>query len=230
VLTRPPRSAKAAGPSWNLLRLGWAKEGRAVGVLAVWIWWERLLAWRQRIRPVREDGILRYSLSRHRGRRVVLRDGRVIERGDRIVELHFDNRRLVEVSAVRTGPWGLLRRLPEDLAALQRLLATGQLGEVRALHGVTLFAAAGPRLGFEVRPLRRSRYMALQHFFMAGLVVLYHPEGWRVAQRQRARLPGEVWMSLGALNDRFGAVTPPTAGADPRRPKRPARSRPSARR
>lgn len=197
-----PRGRPA--PTWELLRLGWARGGRAVGVLGVWIWWERFLGWRQRIRPVRPGAVLRYSVARHRGPRVVLGDGAIIDRGDPIVELHFDNRHLVELAGARTTSWGLLRLGREDLAALQRLLSTGELGPVKALHGVTLFAAAGRRLGFDTRPLRRSRYRALQRFFMAGLVMLYHPAGWEAVQRQGDRWPGEVWMSLNALDARYG--------------------------
>jgi hypothetical protein len=173
-------------------------------VLGVWIWWERFLGWRQGIRPVRPGAVLRYSVARHRGPRVVLGDGAIIDRGDPIAELHFDNRHLVELAGARTTSWGLLRLGREDLGALQRLLSTGELGPVKALHGVTLFAAAGRRLGFDTRPLRRSRYRALQRFFMAGLVMLYHPAGWEAVQRQGDRWPSEVWMSLNALDARYG--------------------------
>jgi hypothetical protein len=192
--------------AWELLRLGWAADGRAVGVLDVWICWERFLGWWQRIRPVRPQGVLRYSVARHRGRRVVLRDGTLVDTGDLVVELHLDNRRLVELARSRTKPWGLLRIGRGDLAALQRLLSTGELRQVKALHGVTLFATAGRRLGFESRPLRRSWYQALQRFFMAGLVMLYHPAGWEAVQHQGDRWPSEVCMSVTALDDRYGGA------------------------
>jgi hypothetical protein len=197
--------------AWQLLRLGWARGGRAAGVLDVWLGWERFLEWRQRIRPVRPGAVLRYSLTRHRGRLAVLRDGTAVRRGDPIVELHFDNRRLVELMAAGTTPWVLLRLFRDDLSALRRAIAGGRLGRVMALHGVTMFAPATARLGFEVRPLRRTWRLALVRFFMAGLVVLYHPAGWSAARRHAGRWPAEVWMSAAVPADRPGAGGDPAA-------------------
>jgi hypothetical protein len=200
------QAARNRQPShiWSLLRLGWAKGGRAIGVLSVWVFVERLTARLHRIRPVQPKAMLRYALERHRGEPVVLRDGTAIANGDPIIELHFDNRRLVELTRAGTNPWPLLQQARGDLAALDKLLSSGALGEVKALHGLTLFAPAGARVGFEARPLPRTWRFALDRFFMAGLVMLYNPSGWRAAAHQAARWPGEVWMSRATLTHRYG--------------------------
>jgi hypothetical protein len=200
------------GRTWSLLRLGWARGGRAVGVLSVWVLVERVSAKFQRIRPVRPNAMLRYALGRHRGERVILRDGTVIEAGDPVAELHFDNHRLVEMTRTGTSPWPLLQQARGDLAALEAMQSAGQLGGVKALHGKTLFAPAGSRLGFEVRPMPRTWHSALDRFFMVGLVVLYNPRGWRAAARHAARWPGELWMSRAVLARRYapGSHTPAT--------------------
>jgi hypothetical protein len=195
----PSRDARP-GPAWQLLRLGRASGGRAAGVLSVWVAWERFVSRRQRIRPLRPGAVLRTSDGRHHGPPVTLRDGTVVAPGDPIVELHFDNRRLAELAAAHR-PWDLAGRIGADL----RLLAEREAGgPPRALHGVTMFAAAGPRFGFEVRPLPRTRRAALERFFMAGLVMLYHPGGWDAVRRQARRWPGELWMSPAALRRRHG--------------------------
>lgn len=190
---------------WSLLRVGWAKGGRAVGVLSVWLLVERLSTWLQRIRPVRSQAMLRFALTRHHGARLVLKDATVIERGDPIIELHFDNHRLVELTKTGTSPWPLLQLARADLAALEKRLSSGGPGEIRALHGVTLFAPAGYRLGFEVGPLPRTWRLALERFFMAGLVILYNPAGWRAAGHHATRWPGELWMSRATLERRYGS-------------------------
>lgn len=201
--------AKATSPRpqpariWSLLRLGWTKRGRAFGVLSVWVLVEHLTARLQRIRPVRSQAMLRYALMRYRGERVVLHDGTVVATGDPIIELHFDNHRLLELTKSGTSPWPLLRQARSDLTALEKLLASGSLGDIKALHGLTLFAPAGSRLGFEARPLPRTWRFALERFFMTGLVVLYHPAGWTAAAHQAARWPGEVWMSRAILAHRY---------------------------
>jgi hypothetical protein len=189
---------------WSLLRMGWAKRGRAVGVLSVWVFVEHLTARLHRVRPVRPQAMLRYALERHKGQRAVLHDGTVIASGDPIIELHFDNRRLVELTRAGTSPWPLLQAARGDLAALEAVVASGALGDIKALHGLTLFAPAGTRLGFEARPLPRTPRFAMQRYFMAGLVMLYHPGGWEAAARHRTRWPGEVWMSRASLTHRYG--------------------------
>lgn len=190
---------------WSLLRLGWARGGRTLGVLNVWVLVEHLTAWRQRIRPVRPGAMLRYAPACHRGEPIELRDDTRISSGDPIIELHFDNRRLVELSRTGTSPWPFLQHARDDLVELERLLSSGEIADVRALHGVTLFAAAGTRLGFEVRSLPKTWRFALERFFLAGLVVLYHPAGWMAAARHAPRWPGEIWMSRATLTRRYGA-------------------------
>lgn len=174
-------------------------------MLSVWLLVERLSTWLQRIRPVRSQAMLRFAFARHRGEPVVLGDGTVIACSDPILELHFDNHRLVELTRTGTSPWPLIQLARADLASLEKQLSTGGLGEIKALHGVTLFAPAGVRLGFEVRALPRTWRFALERFFMAGLVILYNPAGWRAAGHHASRWPGELWMSRAKLRRRYGS-------------------------
>jgi len=192
---------------WWLIRLGRAGGWRAIGLLAVWLSWERLteLVWRPQ--SVRPGGFFRYRIVRYRGPTMILADGTRIEPGDTIVELHFDNRRLLQLwLAGASLPWELLRLAREDLAELACRIARGELGEVRALTGVTLFARAGRRLGFQVEPAPPTWYTRLQRFSYVGLIAIYHPLGWRMAERYRERAwPGRAWMSRASLLARYGA-------------------------
>jgi len=189
---------------WTLPRLSRAGEGRAVGVLSVWVWWDHFLEWSMHPRAVRPDGVLRFRLAHHWGRRLLLDDGTVVDRGDRVVELHFDNRGLMHSTrAIEWNPWTAMERMDADLDELARLIAAGRLRSVRALHGVTLFASPGPRLGFEVRPVRHNWNWSLQRYFLIGLLPIYHRDGWREFDRMRRdRWPAELWMSRPRLMDR----------------------------
>jgi hypothetical protein len=163
-------------PLWWLMRLSKAGHGRAVGVLSVWIWWDRLLEWHWRLRPVQVDAFLRYRVARHRGPSVRRRDGTVINTGDLLIELHVDNAGLLErVGAAAWSPWHVFRLVDADLRGLNHLLEAGELPLVRALHGTTLYAAAGPRLGFEVRPVPHTWSWAWQRFYLIGPLAIYHP-------------------------------------------------------
>ena len=198
-----PEHDRRPQPVWYLLRAGWARGGRAVGVLDVWLGWERLLTALQRIRPVREGSLLRYSVRRYRGRWVRMADGGRVGPGAVILEVHFDNHRFARLTASGVHPLRLVRLLREDLHALANLIEGGALGPVAALHGVTFMAPAAPILGFEARALSRTIHRRLDRYFMAGLVLLYNPRGWESVEHHAARWPGEVWMGAGDLRRRY---------------------------
>lgn len=188
---------------WLLLRLGRARHGRAAGVLSIWLLWEGFLERRWRLRDARPDGAVRYRITAHRGRPVTLSDGTRVQPGDRIVELHFRNHDLLRTTGTAGwNPWQTLDAIDKDLAALSELVAPGEIGPVRALHGVTLFASPGRRLGFDVQEVPHTWTWALQRFFLVGLLPIYHRDGWREFDRMRRRWPGELWMSIDALNGR----------------------------
>jgi len=199
--TRDPQRNGLHGFPWVLLRLGRAGGGRACGVLSVWLSWEKLTTWWWRLRPVRAGGLFLYRLMPYRGTPVSLSDGTVIQPGDLVLELHFDNRGLLRLAGTGDGlPWQLMHVARQDLQALAEAAAAEELPDIRAIHGITLSAPAGRQLGFEVRPLPRSSYWALVRFFMLGLLAVYHPAGRRRLNSRAARLwPGEVWMSRSAL-------------------------------
>ncbi len=209
---------------WRLLRLGRSGGGSAVGVLSVWVWWERFTNWRFKVRPVGPDSFLLYSLSRYSGKDRVLADGTRLHRGDSIIELHFNNPYITRlIGENRFTPWKGLRLAARDISILEERVASGSLGQVKAMHGVTLFAAMGHRLGFEVYRLPHSPYWGLVRYFMVGLIALYHPKGWEHASRTRETLwPGEMWLgtetmrqrSVARLKDRASAST--SAGGEER--------------
>lgn len=192
---------------WQLLRLGWAGNGRAVGILTIWLAWERFTRWRMAPRPVRPGAILCYIPSRYSGRPLRLRDGTVVRHGDLLIEVHLDNPVLLRESLARGWrPWLTIRILAEDLDALARRVAAGELGDVRAVHGVSLLAAESRRLGFEVHPLPRTWRWRLVRFYLVGLAALYHPRGWRGSRHLQARWPGELWLSAAELRRRLGSA------------------------
>lgn len=186
---------------WALPRLGRAGNGRALGVLSVWVVWDRILQWIWRLRTVRPDGVLRYRLAHHWGRRITLNDGTVISRGEPVVELHFDNAGLMRMTgAADWNPWDTIERIDDDLEVLRERVATGQLHHARALHGVTLFAVPGRRLGFEVHQVPHSWAWSLERYFLIGLLPIFHRDGWREFDHMRRnRWPAELWMSIDTL-------------------------------
>ena len=128
----------------------------------------------------------------------------MVAKGDLIVELHFDNSGLMHSSSEEDwNPFAVMEALGADLDELARRIGAGSLGPVRALHGVTLFAVPGRRLGFEVRPVPHTLGWSFERYFLIGLLPIYHRDGWREFDRMRRnRWPGELWMSVDSLLQR----------------------------
>jgi len=208
-----PRS-KLSDLWWALPRLSHAGDGRALGVLTIWIVWDHVLEWFWRPRAVRSGGLLRYRRAHHWGPRLMLKDGTVVSRGDAVLELHFDNRGLMRMTNAGTwNPWDAIERIDNDLDALRDVLAAGSHDSVRALHGVTLFASPGRRLGFELYPVPHTWAWSLQRFYMIALLPIYHPDGWREFDRMRRdRWPAELWMSVNGLLGPAPRSPSPTGG------------------
>lgn len=146
------------------------------------------------------------------GRRLVLRDGTVVSRGDALLELHFDNRRLLRTAgAPNWNPWETIEEIAADLESLADLVRSGAPPfslRVGALHGFTLFASPGRRLGFELHPVPHTWGWSLRRFYLISMLPIYHRDGWREFDRMRRdRWPAELWMSVNELLARWQVKT-----------------------
>ena len=200
-ISRGPLGRLLSEPFWWLITRSPAGGGRARGALIVWLWWERVYVWRHHVKALRDRGVFRIELRHYRGAPHRFEDGDEVHSGDLIAELHLVN----DVAAADAGseewnPFHELTKARADLDALARLVASGSLGSVTAVHAVALVAPALARLGFEVKPLVPTNGTRLLRFYLIGLLAIYHPDGWRAAGRARARAwPSEAWMSTRTL-------------------------------
>lgn len=145
--------------------------------------------------------MFRIELRRYRGPPLRFEDGDKVQSGDLIVELHLANGvATADVGAEGWNPLHELTKARADLNTLARLVASGSLGSVKAVHAVSLVAPAFTRLGFDVKPLAATPGTRLLRFYLIGLLAIYHPDGWRAAGRARTRAwPSEAWMSATTL-------------------------------
>ena len=181
---------------WRALEVGHAGGGHAWGVLSIWMLVENLSHHWHRLQAVQEGGFFLFRAASYQGQAHQLVDGRMVKKGDRVIELHLDNRRLSLVQqALDYRAWQVVHGLREDLAVLLKRVRSGQEGEVVALHGVSLTGAAGGLLGFEVQELKHTWQNALLRYFLVGLDAVYHKDGLeRLKGHWRERWPCEIWM------------------------------------
>lgn len=180
-------------------------------------WFERAY----RIRPIGEGGyIFRLGLVRHRGARIVLRDGTVVEPGDLVGELHMDNRRAASLHTEGKGGLRFRREVFRLLPALADDLQTRpEYREVHAICGASLFWAEAERAGFEHRP-----FPALTRWWLGWwerfLLAHYHPEGRRRLMEGHRTELRQVWITRRTLIERYGRhlgsrQAQPSRGASP---------------
>lgn len=150
----------------------------------VWLAWERLYLWLHPVTHVSPGSLVAF---RRRGQ---------------TLELHMDNHALVRM---RHEPgyttFKAVHRLREDMAALASRVRSGELGDVRLLHGTSLMGEAAPVLGFQTKELPHTIGTALQQYFFGGLDALYHPQGLRA--RAVHRTPVELSMTVEELLKRY---------------------------
>ena len=179
-------------------------------VLIFWPLMDRLLRLIQRIRPLKADnsGIIRFSLHRYGGPTKILNDGSLVKAGDTIIELHFNNewfmgRRTLNLNASQS-PREVLGCVTRDLHFLAEQLATGGLGDIKALHAMTILHVGARRLGFQVDELPGSLWKKGARFYMTGLMRAYHLRGNDVSGlREKPWEPKEIWLSRAALLSRY---------------------------
>jgi hypothetical protein len=176
---------------------------RADTVSRIFDWIEQQAVRIQRIRPIGDGGyILRLRVTRHRGPRIVLRDGTVVEPGDVVGELHLDNQRAAALHAEGHGGFRYRHEIFRALPALAReIRERPEYHAIKAFYGASLFWASSrlaAETGFEIRPLP-----AFTRWWQGGieryLLAHYHPEGRRRLDRGGRTELRQVWTSRRAL-------------------------------
>ena len=166
-------------------------------------WLDRWVERVDKIRPIGEGGyILRMRVIRYRGRRLVLRDGTVVNRGDLVGELHLDNQRAASLHTEGSGGFRFRQELFRLLPALALDLCTRpEYSTINAVCGQSLFwrsSALAAKAGFEDRPLSPFTQWWMG-WWERYLLAHYHPEGQRRLSKGRRTELRQVWITRRAL-------------------------------
>lgn len=204
--SQPASPRRRVAPGWRLA--GGTRAGQARGFLRFWPFWERITLLVHPTTPIPHAtaSIFEVQFIRWPGRPITLPDGTRVAKGDRVVELHLNNRMLASIMTHTNSRPLLLHRMEDDLRAFAAWSKTPQFPpEIRAVYGFTLLSRAAPRLGFTTRARPHTMRHWLDRLFIMGLLALYSPQGTeRLQQGTTYRsYPEEVWMSLHELLRRY---------------------------
>lgn len=161
----------------------------------IWLLWEKLAGWGMKLGCdyVLEFGICKVMVKRHTGEAIDCEDGTRIEPGDRIGELHLDNRQMLELARTLGPDRAALQTARLARASLKRIdeamETRPELIEVKALVGVTLLHRGLIHgLGFECKPLPSKGFERTSTVYLQTLLRFMHPEGANRVSRSKQKL------------------------------------------
>lgn len=194
---------------------GSSGNGRAYGLLRVFPLVERLLERGHTIQHIRPGGMIRFEVAPLLSAGLPVPGQPFIDRRERVIILHFDNRVVGELSRKAKSDKDLalavMAETRADLRALaERLEEDGLSADVRAVWAETLIYPAMARLGFHIRPAPPTLRTWGARLFMLSLMAVYRAGGLDHLLRGRSvhyRL-GEAWMGVDELIRRYGSANP----------------------
>ncbi|MEO2257310.1 polysaccharide deacetylase family protein [Paenibacillus amylolyticus] len=183
-------------------------------VVALWLGWEKLFHWVYHLRTASpEDPMLHFRSRVYHGARVEMNDGHVIQNGDPVIELHFDNQKLFELGVTSRSSMHLairmIRTMEQQLPDLARMVALEpELHSAKAIYGVSMINRGPEKFGFTVQELPPGPFSAASKVYLKLLLSVIHPAGTkRLKQRTEQLVPKMIAMPLDLLLERYGQHT-----------------------
>jgi len=175
-------------------------------IVGLWLAWEQVFQFLFRLKTVSHaNPFLHYRLRSYQGQPVNMADGAVLQKGDKVIELHIDNRQLFELGLYSRSSAQLairmIRRMSQDLPLLAKLIAVdGKLREAKALYGVSILNRGPEKFGFTVLDLPDGLFARSTRFYLSLLMAVIHPAGGaRLKERSELLVPKMIVMPLQQL-------------------------------
>jgi len=192
-----------------------AKASRTLGpgkrvLVGAWMLWERIFHSLFRVETVgRGETVFHYRIRPYHGEPLQLGDGSEIRRNDKVVELHFDNRKLFQLmTASRSLVQMAIQMIREVEKALPKLASTmserKQLDGVRGLYGISMIHRGSEGFGFHVLDLPDGLFSRLTRIYLRLLMMALHPGGKkRVSDKKTTLVPRMIVMSVEEFRRRY---------------------------
>lgn len=199
-----------SSPSDNrqLHPLGWRRRLP----VALWLRWEGLYHTVFDLAPVDPDNrLLYYRVCTYQGNSIALPDGEFIRKGDRVVELHFNNEMILRIAA---GTRSMMHLAVQLIRAVQELMPKmtehivrqSETNEIKGIYGITMIYRGPEQFGFTVSDLPRGLFSFSAKLYLRLLLWVIHPQGKRRLEHKKELLtPKIVAISTKELQKRYSA-------------------------
>lgn len=160
-------------------------------VLTIYSGWERLYYRIYKVQAENSDDLLYIRPMIYKGHPIELDDGTIIKKGDEILQLHFNNRLLIETAIHSKNTMhmitSLLRKMKSTLNRIGEKVDSDSYRSIKGLYGVSLMHRGATQFGFTVLDMPKGFDRTYQHFYLRMLMAIMHPNG-RERLKQKADL------------------------------------------
>ncbi|GAB6990822.1 polysaccharide deacetylase family protein [Paenibacillus pini] len=181
-----------------------------LATVKLWLMWDALFHMVFRLKTVHPaDPFLHYRYRSYQGAKVTMDNGEVISKGDKVIELHFDNEKLFQMSLKSRSMVHLairmIRSMEHDLPSLaHQVMNDPKMSDARALYGVTMINRGPQQFGFKVMDLEEGLFARATRIYLKFLMLIIHPSGQnRLKDHAELLVPKVLLMSMDQLNRRY---------------------------
>lgn len=180
-------------------------------IVSLWLLWERIFHFLFQLKTTnQEDPIFYFRPRLYHGETVTMVGDIPLVSGDRVLELHFDNKKLFQIGTRSRSSIHLaiqmIRGVEKTLPELaQYVIEHPELHDVKALYGVTMINRGPEQLGFTVTDLPNSLFAKSSKIYLKFLMSVIHPSGGaRLKQSSSKELvPKLLVMPIELLLERY---------------------------
>jgi len=179
-------------------------------VVSLWLLWEKgfhAVFNLETVSPA--DPMLHFRKRAYTGKTLVMDDGSRLEKGDQVLELHFDNKKLFEIGSRSRSEMQLaikmIRAVQKDLPTLANMvLDRPEFQNIKGLYGVTMISRGPEQFGFHVMDLPKGLFASSTRVYLKLLLSVIHPKGQaRLKEGSEIMEPKMLLMPVDVLLGRY---------------------------
>lgn len=170
----------------NKIKLSFTKKM----LVSLWLGWEKVFHQVMRLQSINaQDGAMfHYRLIKYEGKPLPLDNGDTLVKGDRIVELHFDNKKLSHIAFTSKNPLvvavKVIREVERALPSLAKKISTEtEKLPIKAVQGITMINRGADKLGFTIHDLPKGLFLYSTRIYLKWLMKVLTPTSAVTASR-----------------------------------------------
>ncbi|HIW32712.1 MAG TPA: polysaccharide deacetylase family protein [Candidatus Paenibacillus intestinavium] len=160
-------------------------------MISLWLTWEKVFHQVMRLKDIESQNgpMFHYRLIKYKGKSFMMNDGQTLSQGDRIVELHFDNRKLSHIAFTSKNPLVVavktIREVERALPALAlRITDEAKNTPIKAIQGITMINRGADKLGFSIHEMPKGLFLSSTKIYLKWLMKILTPTQTVTATRR----------------------------------------------